>query len=157
MVYVSGTFTFQEARGKDAHIFALCDLGTDVFEPVSAPSHQNVHGVESTLKGRQIRIRSAVLPEGFRRAFIGIYLPTAHSLTDEDYRLQLAYQDGATRTLHPKIENAHPGDRFAVVAILTPSNGEWNAGRLNPPRVFKEKYDLGSGFSVPKWWRFLAG
>jgi len=154
MVYVTGTFTFQEARGKVlAHIFALCDIGTGVYEPISQMGHQRVRGVDVQKDGSQLRVRSTLLAPNFKGALIGLYVTGVQSLTSDDYVLRLTFEDRSSRVLHPPIENAHHGDRFAVLARLSPLKGEWNVSRLDPPAIFRDKHALSGAYPVPMWWR----
>lgn len=155
MVSVAGTITLQEWRGRQAvHIFTLCDVGTGTYEPVSQLGHQQVRGVELQRDGRRLSISLARLAENFRGALIGIYVATTQSLTWEDYRLKLTYQNGKGRVVHDSYQQfAQRGDRFVILAKLSMMSGQWNVAPVSPPETFKDKYALNDAHPVPMWWR----
>lgn len=151
MVRISGTCTFQEARNRPtARIFALCDTGGRRLTPVSLPDHQFIQGVDSTKEGRQIRLRITTLAPRLNRVVLGIYLPVGFDL-NEDYRLQVTFDDNSRRILHPAVPHGE-GKRFALLAIAVPTPHGWNVGRMDPPELFGSKAELNVAHPFAEWW-----
>ncbi len=152
MVFVARTCSFQERRSRPAaRVFVLCDFGETQLKPISLPGHRSVNGIISWREGRQLILRLNVLSTELRRILVGLYLPIGNDFNEEDFRLQLTFDDGSNRTMHPAIENG-AGKRYALLATVVRSSTQWNANRFDPPKLFASKNDLSQAHPVPTWW-----
>lgn len=155
MTLLAGTCTFAEASER-ARVFLLCQMSNQPkLIPVSVIGEQDaLRGVRLFHERRRLEIKMERLPGKAQRLFLGLCLPEHGDFKDGVNRIfRVTMSSGAIHNIPLRVLPSMPaGNRYAIMAIATKKDLNWDIGRMVPPEIYRNREAMSETYELPSWW-----